>query len=204
MSNQFFQIKHLALVSSIFVLLMFFGCGMDENIIGPEATTTPGAYTSVEEVMSIIKAHEGNIAGETQSSGILLAPKSEGKKEKKIKNRNGGTIWLKVSGVDDAVRFKVAKKSLKMDTNISMELFREVKGNDLKSLNFEFGPSGTQFDPVAKLGIPFELLIIDDVDTFVVTVESSGEVEGVSYDIDYNKEMLIAYIPHFSNYYFAR
>ena len=38
----------------------------------------------------------------------------------------------------------------------------------------------------------------DEVDTFVITNENVNEIEGVSYDINYDKEQTITYIPHFS------
>lgn len=201
--KSFTQTKRIVFLPTMFALLMLFSCGTGDNIVKPEATTTPGAYTSVDEVMSIIKAQGSDIASEVQPSGILLAPKSGNIKEtKKIGQKKGGNISLSVSGVKDKVRFEVKKKSLKEDIIISMELFWDDGG--LGTLYFEFQPSGIQFDPYAQLTIPFELLMMDDVDTFVVTCETGGEVEGISYDVNYKKECLIAYVPHFSWYYLNR
>jgi len=107
----------------------------------------------------------------------------------------------------------VKKNALAHDTEITMKLSLKFvrdddddddDDDDRFALNFEFGPLGTQFDPCAELHIPFELLMDDDVEDFVVTCESNGEVEGISYDIDFRKKMLIAYVPHFSIYYFTR
>jgi len=105
MIRRFTQIRQLVFLPAIFALLILSGCGVDDNIVGPEATThdaytTPGAYTSVEEVMSIIKTYGDNTPGEAQSSGILMAPGRDKEKEEKekIKKKYGGEIKLKIRG----------------------------------------------------------------------------------------------------------
>jgi len=191
---------------------MFFGCGTDENIFRPESTTTPGAYTSIEEVMAVVKAHGSAIASEALPSDILMGPVISVDKEKsKNFSKSGGKMRLRVGRVDNArIIFEVPKKALNQTTLITMRLFLEVVKNDdgtpgeTRTLYFEFGPSGTQFDPCALLKIPFDILLAYDVDTCVATVESEGVIEGVSYDVDEVNEYLIAYIPHFSIYYYRR
>jgi len=190
----------------LIILITAWGCGTGENIVAPETTITPGAYTSVEDVMDIIKGHTHSVSGKTGTSDFLMAPKSgKYKKTQKIKKNEGGDIKLKVSGIKDKVIFKVNKKSLAKDTTITMELYLEVdKKRELGTLYFEFGPSGTQFNPHAQLTIPFELFLTDDVDTLVVTDENGDQVDGCSYDVDYKKGEVITYIPHFSKYHYCR
>jgi len=189
---------------------MFFGCAADENIIKSETTATPGAYTSVEEVMSLIKARGDVISHERQLSDLLMAPSSgEWKTSKTVNVKDKwDAIVLDVPKVRN-VRFKLKKGALKETTTISIKLSLEVIKNssgdkELGAMNFEFGPSGTQFEPHAELKIPFQMLLTDDIDTFFITNENGDELDDISYDIDEATEYLIAYIPHFSLYYFRR
>ena len=199
MFRRFFQIKYLAFISAIFVLLIFWGCGTDENIVTLEFITTPGAYSSVEAATSIIKAHGYTTSNEAHPSGILMALNSGEWETSEIVNvkEREETIILDVPGVRQ-VKFKVKRNSLEKVTKISMKLALEVIPNadgidELGTLYFELGPSGTQFNPYAELMIPFELLLTDEVDTFVITDEKGNEIEGVSYDIDYDDRKLITY-----------
>jgi len=181
------------------------GCGTDgDNIVTPEDTITPGAYTSIEKVMGIIKVRGDTILSETQLSGILMAPSSGNWEKTKEIDDDGGRIKVYVPGAQSPVVFIVREESLDDEITITMKLFLEVDNNELVTLFFEFGPSDIQFNPYAKLKIPFELLLTDEVDTFVTTDENVNEIEGVSYDIDYDARKLITYIPHFSSYYYSR
>ncbi|MBC8232714.1 hypothetical protein H8E77_24460 [bacterium] len=208
-----FHKKTLAIITTIIIPLLAIimvtagiGCGTDgNNIVAPEDTITPGAYTSIEEVMGIIKAHGDTILSETQASGSLMAPSSGNWEKTKEIDDDGGRIKIPVPGVQDPVKFIVPEDSLDDDEiTITMRLSLEVANNELVTLHFEFGPSDTQFNPCAKLKIPFELLLTDQVDTFMMTDENGEEIEGVSYDIDDNNEQVITYIPHFSSYYYSR
>lgn len=210
MFQQFTQSRSLAFLSAIFVLLMFFGCGTDENIFKPEVKATPGAYNSVEEVMATIKARGDVISPEIQPSDILMAPSSgEWETSKKVNVQNEwDAVVLEVPNVRN-VRFKVKKKALPKPTTISIKLSLTVIQNDagtdeLGAMQFELGPSGTQFNPPAELKIPFQMLLTDALDTFLITDENGDEVDGCSYDIDEENEYLITYIPHFSKYYYNR
>ncbi|MBC8235767.1 hypothetical protein H8E77_39975 [bacterium] len=210
MFQRCFQIKYLAFVAVISVLPVYWGCGTGENIVTPEFITTPGAYSSLEAATSIIQAHAYTNSDEAQPSGIPIALKSGEWETSEIVNvkEREETIILDVPGVRQ-VKFKVKENALEKVTEISIKLVLEVISNadgidELVTLYFEFGPSGTQFDPYAELMIPFELLLTDEVDTFVITDEKGNEIEGVSYDIDYDQRKLITYIPHFSSYYYSR
>jgi hypothetical protein len=67
------------------------------------------------------------------------------------------------------------------------------------------GPSGTKFNPCAQHYIPFEVLLTSGADSFGISVETGGVIEtGIGYNIDFDNEMLIAYVPHFSKYYYER
>jgi hypothetical protein len=208
MFQRFLKIKYF--ISAIFLLFILIGCGIDENIIKSEVKTLPGTYTSKEEVIAIIQAYGKTISHETQPLSILMAPSSgewEVTEVVKVK-KESQVIVLEVPGVRE-VEFEVRQGSLKKKTEISMKLFLEIVQNtegidELGTLYFQFSPSGTQFDPSALLEIPFELLLTDEVDTFVITDENGNEIDGVSYDIDYKNEKLVTYIPHFSYYYYER
>ena len=202
---QLTQIKPLAFLPALFVLLMFLGCGTNDNIVTPEARTTPGEYTSAEEVISIIKKNADN----TPQPSILLAPGTgDWSNSALIDDANGGEITLDVTGVRGGVVFKVLPGALVADTTISMHMFLEVVNvgsvDKLGTLCIEFGPSGTQFNPHAHIIIPFELLLNEDVNTLDIIVDSGGIIEDISYDIDWENELIIAYAPHFSEYYFPR
>jgi hypothetical protein len=208
MFQRFLKINYF--ISAIFLLLILVGCGIDENIIKSEVKTLPGTYTSKEEVMAIIQSYGKAISPETQPSSILMAPSSgewEVTEVVKVK-KEAQVIALEVPGVRE-VEFEVRQGSLKKKTKISIKLVLKVVQNaegidELGTLYFQFSPSGTQFDPSALLKIPFELLLTDEVDTFVITDENGDKIDGVSYDIDYENEKLITYIPHFSYYYYER
>ena len=207
MFKPFDAIKNLTLIPILLVLLMFVSCGVDEQIVKPEATTTPGAYTSMEEVMATIKARGDVISHERQPSDVLMAPMLKEKEDSKEIGKRGGKIRINIGRLDAHIKFIVPKGALDEKVLITMRVFLEIveSGNgDLNTLFFDFGPSGTQFDPCAQLLIPFELLSAYSVDEFTLTVESEGTIEGVSYDIDEVNEIVIAYVPHFSHYYFSR
>lgn len=207
MFQQFAQIKSLAFLLAIFVLLLFLGCGTSDNIMTPEARTTPGTYTSMDEVMSLVKSHSDTIPVEVQASDVPMAPMLKDKEESKEIGPGGGKIRINISRLDARIKFIVPSGALEQTTLISMRVFLEMveAGNgDLNTLFFEFGPSGTQFDPCAQLIIPFELLLAYSVDEFTLTVESEGTIEGVTYDVDEVNGIVIAYVPHFSVYYLGR
>jgi len=210
MFKGFSQTTGIAFVSTLFVLLILSGCGVDKNLVTPKTVDTPGTYTSAEEVMSIIKSYKNSIPRESRPSGIFMAPSSGVWETSALVDAvNGGEIPLTVPGVTDQVVFKVLPGALVADTTISMKMILEVVTvngvDDLGNLDFEMGPSGTQFDPHAQHIIPFEVLFTDGVDTFSISVETGGQIEeGISYDIDTENQVLIAYVPHFSKYYYDR
>jgi len=211
MFQRFTQSKDFVLFPAIFTLLILFGCGTDENIVTPDVTTTPGAYTSAEDVIALIKAHEDFMPLETQPSEILMAPESGEWEVGQMFNvrRQSQVTILDVPGVPKHVRFKVMKGALEKRTFITMKLRVTMTQNaagepDVSSLHFEFGPSGTQFSPSAILRIPFGLIMMRSVDIIAVTDENGDEVDGCSYDIDYKDEYVITYIPHFSRYHYDR
>jgi len=186
---------------------MLFGCGVDENnLVTSEDTTTPGSYTSAEEVMAIIKNYGDTIPRQTLPSDVLMAPGSgEWQVEKLFTKQETDNMTIDVTGVEKPVKLRVPKRSLMVqELLISMRLFLEVVQDELGTLYVEFGPSGMQFDPHVVLKIPFELLLTDQVDTFVATDEYGNEIDGVSYEINYDNELRVVYIPHFSEYYFNR
>lgn len=157
--------------------------------------------------------------------------KKLGEKSKNIDPDKGGEIELKIKHLEEEVRFLVPPHALDSKTKIQMSVFvaeeieKILKDNKddkddgdendgleleiITQMYFEFQPSGTTFTPCAQLVIPFELLLSEDVDTFTIVVteddeEDRTEAEDVSYDIDEANEQLIAYVPHFSQYYFMR
>jgi hypothetical protein len=110
------QNKTLTFLPAIFLLLLFFACGAEENIVTPKATTL-GTYTSAEEVMSLIKAYKESKGQYVQPSGIMRAP-SSGKWSScnLISAQNGGEVRLSVPGVADNVVFKVLTGAIVQET----------------------------------------------------------------------------------------
>ena len=212
-----FQREHFKTITlinilAIFICLGIFGCGVDSNKPHtPAVTEIHGAYTSAEDVINIIKKYGDIIPSETRPSDLLMAPSSGEWEISQLINvkKEGQVMILDVPGVEKQVRLRVKEDALNKPTEISMRLYLEVIPHDpgkdeIGTLYFEFGPSGTQFAIPAVLRIPFGLLLTDGVDTFMITDENGDEIAGVSYDIDYEEHFLITYIPHFSSYYFSR
>ena len=99
-----------------------------------------------------------------------MAPSSgEWQVEKLFTKEQSDRMTIDVPGVVDPVKLRVPKRSLMVnEILISMRLFLEVVQNnngtdEIGTLYFEFGPSGTQFDPHVILKIPFELLLTEQM-----------------------------------------
>jgi hypothetical protein len=172
-----------------------------------------GNYSSAQEVMSALR-DEGYIP---QHTDAMMAPKKNTQEEASeepntgiyyegewITRKKGGSISLDVSGVSRSVVFEVPKGALDLDERYITMALTYVKnpfGDNI--ILFSFGPSGTEFYPYSCLIIPFELMT-NGVDGFAITDEHGNDVEGVSFCIDYKYQVIVAYIPHFSMYYFPR
>ena len=201
----------------ILAFLMIWGCGTDNSITQSDVRVAPaGQYTSAQEAIALIRER---MPLKSSDQPPFAAPSSgTWSWAQLVYNSKGGILSLMVSGVKEPVDFIVAPGSMRYSADpylwipkhitISMSLTLKVITNDsgdvLDSMTFEFEPSGLQFDPDAQIHIPFEVLVGLDVETLVFGSESGGKIEDVSYDIDWDNELLIVYVPHFSQYYYPR
>ena len=186
MFQQFTQIKSLALLPTLFVILMFFGCGTEDNIFKPETTTTSGDYGSVES-----------------NATILAAPKSQGGYYyvERVLGYRGGSLM----GADIAQGTKLHLPiwALSKTTVISMEVWSD----GVSRMDFHFEPHGIVFAVPVELQLPWSTLKKTSAGDLVLYYydESLRQwVEETRAIWDEKKKKATLYIDHFSRYYYKR
>jgi hypothetical protein len=114
-------------------------------------------------------------------------------------------------GINRETTFRVYEDALQDDTYITMsvllkEVVDEEEGLEYNELINLFGPCGTQFSTPSLLKVPFELLLTYEIEDFTVGLREEGADvdEDITFDIDVDNELVLVYIPHFSQYYFPR
>jgi len=126
---------------------------------------------------------------------VLLITSTAFAVTKLIKAKNGGVI-----NVAPGILFEVPAGSLEADTQISVTMTETDTGID-----FQFGPSGTVFDPPAKLFMTWQAIYgrANDKDAEDIKLyNEDGEELDVS--IEETSSGVLWYIPHFSIYYYRR
>ena len=100
----------------------------------------------------------------------------------------------------------VAQEAVGVDiTAMSHQAIFEYNGISYTFLVFEFGPSGTTFNPHAMLIVPWNKIIESDwLILHLGSTDIAANAMNLGYDIDYENETVIFYIPGFSHYYFTR
>ena len=125
---------------------------------------------------------------------ILLIASTAFAVTKLIKAKNGGVI-----NVAPGILFEVPAGSLEADTRISVTMTETDNGID-----FQFGPSGTVFDPPAKLFMTWQAIYgrANEKDAEGIKLyNEDGEELDVS--IEKTSSGVVWYIPHFSIYYYT-
>ena len=114
---------------------------------------------------------------------------------KRIRARNGGVI-----SPNPGILFKVPAGSLEANTRISVTMTETDTG-----INFQFGPSGTVFDPPAKLFMTWQAIYGRANDRNAEDIKLYNE-DGEELDVSIEKTSsgVVWYIPHFSIYYYRR
>ena len=199
MFKRFFQIKPLAFISILFAL-MFFGCSADENIMTPEARTTPGEYTSVDEVMSIIKMR--GISNDAQTSSIQMAPPQPSLYFHAESFMDAGRLGG--AGVARGTKVYFPVGSLSQETLVWMD----VRTDESRSyLDFDFGPHGLTFPVPVEVKLSWstmkdvtakDLILYYYDETIGDWVEESRAIWN-----DKGKHATL-YLNHFSQYYYSR
>jgi hypothetical protein len=112
-----------------------------------------------------------------------------------IRAESGGTIALA-----PGVWLVIPPGSLEEDTPISVTARKTDDG-----INFIFGPSGTTFDPPAKLCMTWQAIYgkadVKDLEGVRLYNENGDELEA---KVEVGRYGVVWHIPHFSLYYYRR
>lgn len=205
-------IRKASFIALILALAMVVGCGIDNSPTQSEnIAQQPEQYGSFQEAMAAINS----VVGDRTPDPVFAAPSSGvWSITEEVENDRDNEIELNIPGVAEEIDFEVFEDSMSMngvpvdEVDISMTVTIEVvegpDGDKVNAINFEFGPSGLQFDPMAEIEISFELLTGLDIQELVMESESAGDLEDVSFEVDWDKDELEIYVPHFSQYYYRR
>ena len=148
-------------------------------------------------ILLIFGCGEEKITGPEVEFQLLAAPPSSLSASKYI-GPKGGKIKLK-----DGSKLIVPEGALDLKTKITVSKVLDTEYD----LAYEFGPSGLIFNNCALFEIPFALFEGDiEEKAKLVTFHSEDGKKikrtHIDYDIDWDEEIVIFYIPHFTYYYF--